>query len=122
MIAALVAGLLAGFGIAMPIGAVGAYLVTLTARTSLKIGAAAALGVGTADGLYALIAVVGGSSLTHVIEPVALPCAGSRRWCSSRWRFWVLPRQSAGTASGIRQSGPTEHPSAPRGPIWGCSE
>ncbi|MFF0400610.1 LysE family transporter [Streptomyces sp. NPDC005248] len=79
MIAALVAGLLAGFGIAMPIGAVGAYLVTLTARTSLKTGAAAALGVATADGLYALIAVVGGSSLTHVIEPVALPL----RWASA---------------------------------------
>ncbi|WSA74886.1 LysE family transporter [Streptomyces sp. NBC_01799] len=79
MSAALVAGLLAGLGIAMPIGAVGAYLVTLTARTSLKTGAAAALGVATADGLYALIAVVGGSSLTHVIEPVALPL----RWASA---------------------------------------
>ncbi|MET7859330.1 LysE family transporter [Streptomyces sp. NPDC005318] len=79
MTAALVAGLLAGFGIAMPIGAVGAYLVTLTARTSLRTGSAAALGVATADGLYALIAVVGGASLAHVIEPVALPL----RWASA---------------------------------------
>ncbi|MFF1835498.1 LysE family transporter [Streptomyces sp. NPDC058231] len=73
MTAALVAGLLAGFGIAMPVGAVATYLVSLTARTTLRTGAAAALGVATADGVYALIAVVGGSSLTHVIEPVALP-------------------------------------------------
>ncbi|WP_392667467.1 LysE family transporter [Streptomyces sp. LN785] len=73
MTAALVAGLLAGFGIAMPVGAVATYLVSLTARTTLRTGAAAALGVATADGVYAFIAVVGGSSLTHVIEPVALP-------------------------------------------------
>ncbi|WP_327248248.1 LysE/ArgO family amino acid transporter [Streptomyces sp. NBC_01320] len=79
MSAALVAGLLAGFGIAMPVGAVATYLVALTARTSLKTGVAAALGVATADGLYALIAVVGGSSLTGVIEPVALPL----RWASA---------------------------------------
>lgn len=79
MIAALVAGLLAGYGIAMPVGAVAAYLVALTARTSLKVGAAAALGVATADGLYALIAVVGGSALTHAIEPIAHPlrCASA---------------------------------------------
>ncbi len=63
MTAALVAGLLAGYGIAMPVGAIATYLVALTARTSLKLGAFAALGVATADGLYALIATVGGSAL-----------------------------------------------------------
>ncbi|MBH5333481.1 LysE family transporter [Streptomyces pactum] len=79
MTAALVAGLLAGYGIAMPVGAVAAYLVALTARTSLKVGAAAAAGVATADGLYALIAVAGGSALTGVITPIALPL----RWVSA---------------------------------------
>ncbi|TDE56227.1 lysine transporter LysE [Nonomuraea mesophila] len=68
--AALVAGLLAGFGIAIPVGAVATYLVALTARTSLRIGVCAALGVATADGLYALVAVVGGSALTGLIEPI----------------------------------------------------
>ncbi|MGW2900881.1 hypothetical protein ACWDAO_41550, partial [Streptomyces sp. NPDC001212] len=34
--AALVAGLLAGYGIAVPVGAVATHLVTLTARTSLR--------------------------------------------------------------------------------------
>lgn len=38
--AALVAGLLAGYGIAVPVGAVATYLVSLTARTSLQIGRA----------------------------------------------------------------------------------
>ena len=78
MIAALVAGLLAGYGIAIPVGAVATYLLTLTARTSLKVGACAALGVATADGLYALIAAIGGSALARAIQPIMLPL----RWAS----------------------------------------
>jgi threonine/homoserine/homoserine lactone efflux protein len=77
--AALLAGLLAGYGIAMPVGAIATYLVTLTARTSLRIGAAAALGVATADGLYALIAEAGGSALARTIHPILLPL----RWTSA---------------------------------------
>jgi len=73
VIAALVAGLLAGYGIAMPVGAVAAYLVALTAQTSLRTGAFAALGVATADGVYALIAVCGGAALAAVLRPVTLP-------------------------------------------------
>lgn len=73
MTAALVAGLLAGFGIAIPVGAVATYLVALTARTSLKTGAFAALGVATADGLYALIAAVGGTALAPLLQPILLP-------------------------------------------------
>jgi len=72
VIAALVAGLLAGYGIAMPVGAVAAYLVALTARTSLRTGVFAALGVATADGVYALIAVCGGAALAPVLRAVTL--------------------------------------------------
>ncbi|MGP3969247.1 LysE family transporter [Streptomyces sp. 6N223] len=79
MTAALVAGLLAGYGIAVPVGAIGAYLVSLTARTSFRIGACAALGVATADGVYALAAVAGGAVLAPLIEPVVLPL----RWVSA---------------------------------------
>ena len=71
MTAALVAGLIAGYGIAVPVGAVAALLVTLTARTSLHVGMSAALGVATADGLYALAAVLSGSALSRLIEPLA---------------------------------------------------
>jgi arginine exporter protein ArgO len=70
---ALVSGLIAGYGVAIPIGAIAPLLMSLTARTSLKVGAAAALGVATADGIYALIAVLGGASLGRFIEPIALP-------------------------------------------------
>jgi arginine exporter protein ArgO len=68
--AALVAGLLAGYGIAMPVGAIAAYLMALTARTSLSVGACAGLGVATADGLYATTAMIGGAALAPVIRPV----------------------------------------------------
>jgi arginine exporter protein ArgO len=79
VIAALVAGLLAGYGIAMPVGAVATYLVSLTARTSLKTGAYAALGVATADGLYALVATLGGSVIAPLIEPITTPL----KWISA---------------------------------------
>jgi arginine exporter protein ArgO len=76
---ALVARLLAGYGIAMPVGPVGTYLVALTARTSLRVGACAAVGVASADGFYALVAVVAGSTLAPVIEPIVVPL----RWASA---------------------------------------
>lgn len=77
--AALVAGLLAGYGIAVPVGAVATYLVSLTARTSLRTGVCAALGVATADGLYALLAGLGGSALAAALRPVLVPL----RWASA---------------------------------------
>ncbi|MFF3642152.1 LysE family transporter [Streptomyces sp. NPDC002564] len=73
MSAVLVAGLLAGYGIAMPVGGVATYLVSLTARTSLRVGVGAALGVATADGVYALVAAAGGASLAGAVEPVVVP-------------------------------------------------
>ncbi|MGR6968530.1 LysE family transporter [Streptomyces cynarae] len=79
MTAALVAGLVAGYGIAVPVGAVGTYLVSLTARTSLRTGACAALGVATADGLYALVATAGGSALAAALQPVLVPL----RWAAA---------------------------------------
>ncbi|MEU6880770.1 LysE family transporter [Streptomyces sp. NPDC046712] len=79
MTAAVVAGLLAGYGIAIPVGAVGAYLVAVTARTSWRTGAGAALGVAAADGIYALIAVLGGSALVPLLTPVMTPL----RWVSA---------------------------------------
>ncbi len=73
MTGAFLAGLLAGYGIAVPVGAIGVLLVGLAARTSSATGAAAALGVATADGLYALLAVLGGGALAAALAPVAAP-------------------------------------------------
>jgi arginine exporter protein ArgO len=69
----LLAGLVAGYGIAMPVGAMSVLIVTLAARTSLPTGLAGAMGVATADGLLALIAVLAGATLGRALQPVATP-------------------------------------------------
>jgi arginine exporter protein ArgO len=53
--------------------------VGLTARTSLAVGAAAGLGAATADGVYALAAVLGGAALAGRIAPIAAPL----RWSAA---------------------------------------
>lgn len=101
MSAALLAGLLAGYGIAIPVGAIATYLVALTARTSLRIGACAALGVATADGAYALIAQIGGSALAHAMHPALTPF----RWASAAVLIAVAVRAAAGALSRHRDHG-----------------
>jgi arginine exporter protein ArgO len=75
----LVAGLLAGYGIAMPVGAIAVMIITLSAQTSLRTGLAGAMGTATADGLYALVAVTTGAALAAVLRPVATPM----RWLAA---------------------------------------
>ncbi|MZF89318.1 LysE family transporter [Streptomyces sp. SID5643] len=93
---ALVAGLLAGYGIAVPVGAVGTYLVSLTARTSLRTGVCAALGVATADGLYALAATLGGTALASALRPVL----GPLRWVCV---LVLLALAAWGAATAVRE-------------------
>ncbi|MEU8521365.1 LysE family transporter [Streptomyces sp. NPDC048577] len=88
MTAVFVAGLVAGYGIAIPIGAVGVYLVAVTARTGWRTGAGAALGIATADGLYALIAVLGGAALVPLLTPVMAPL----RWASAALLVFLAAR------------------------------
>jgi arginine exporter protein ArgO len=93
---ALVAGLLAGYGIAMPVGPVGTYLVALTARSSWRVGACAALGIASADGIYALVAAVAGSALAPVLEPIVVPL----RWVSVAVLLTLAVR---GTITAVRR-------------------
>jgi arginine exporter protein ArgO len=46
---------------------------------SLRVGAAAGLGAATADGVYALAAVVGGAAIAESISPIA----GPLRWVAA---------------------------------------
>jgi arginine exporter protein ArgO len=71
--------MLAGYGVAVPVGAIAALIVSLTARTSLRIGACAALGVASADGIYAVAAVLGGAALARLVEPIGTPL----RWAAA---------------------------------------
>ncbi|MBX6748788.1 MAG: LysE family transporter [Micromonosporaceae bacterium] len=79
MIDALVAGLLAGYGVAVPVGAIAALIISLTARTSLRVGIGAALGAATADGIYAAAAVLGGAAIARVVKPIGTPL----RWVAA---------------------------------------
>ena len=85
-------GLLAGYGVAIPVGAIAALIVSLTARTSLAVGSAAALGVATADGIYALLAAFGGAALAHVIQPVSRPLRWAAIAAAGRARARWCPR------------------------------
>ncbi|GAB4086540.1 LysE family transporter [Myceligenerans cantabricum] len=70
---ALAAGVVAGFAVALPVGAVATYLVGLAARTSWRVGAAGALGIATVDGGYALLAALFGTAVTSLVVPVETP-------------------------------------------------
>lgn len=70
MLDVLLSGMATGYAIAVPVGAVAALIIALSARTSWTVGAAAGLGVATVDGLYAALAVVAGSAVAATLEPV----------------------------------------------------
>jgi threonine/homoserine/homoserine lactone efflux protein len=93
----LISGALAGFGIAMPVGAVTVMIVTLSAQTSLRTGLAGAMGTATADGLYALIAALTGAALAGLLRPVA----GPMRWTAA---VVLLALAAKGLADAVRRS------------------
>ncbi len=77
MISDFASGILAGLAVAMPIGAVGSYLVGLGARERISVATAAALGVASVDGGYAVVAAVGGAGLQALVNE------------ASDWLEWV---------------------------------
>ena len=54
----------------MPIGAVGTYLIALAARERTLTAAAAALGIASVDGAYAIVAALGGAGLQALLKEV----------------------------------------------------
>jgi threonine/homoserine/homoserine lactone efflux protein len=67
----LVAGLLAGLGVAIPLGAIGVMVVDAGMRGGMRPAAAAAAGVATADLLYAAVAATAGAAVAGALEPHA---------------------------------------------------
>jgi threonine/homoserine/homoserine lactone efflux protein len=68
-----VEGILAGYGVAVPVGAVAILIVNTSIRCGFKIGFMAGAGAATADLLYAILASAAGVALTAFLEPVASP-------------------------------------------------
>ncbi|MFC0003127.1 LysE family transporter [Micromonospora siamensis] len=112
MLTAFVAGLLAGYGVAIPVGAIAVLILGLAARTSFRVGAAAALAVATADGLYAAVAVVGGAGLAALVTPVAGPLRVAAAVvllglaAHGLWRAW---RGRRGTGRADHDPGRADH-------------
>src|SRR3954452_10333915 len=69
MFEALISGLVAGWGVAVPLGAVGVLLVALGRRAGFRSAAPAAAAVATADLLYAAVAAAAGSAAAGLLEP-----------------------------------------------------
>jgi arginine exporter protein ArgO len=70
-------GAVAGLAVAMPIGAVGTYLIGLAARERTLTAAAAALGIASVDGTYAVVAALGGAGLQALLMEV------------TSWLVWI---------------------------------
>lgn len=66
-------GIVAGYGIAVPVGAIAVLIVDVAMRRGLPSGMAAGAGAATADLLYATVAMVGGTAIATVLEPVGAP-------------------------------------------------
>ncbi|MFJ8861141.1 LysE family transporter [Streptomyces sp. NPDC102451] len=105
MTGTVVVGLLAGYGLAVPVGAVAVLMVNMTAATSLRTGAAAAFGAATADAGYAVAAVLGGSALVAVVRPVL----GPLRWAA----FAILAVMAARILAGALRRGPGDAADTP---------
>jgi threonine/homoserine/homoserine lactone efflux protein len=73
VIGSFLAGALAGYAIAIPVGAVAVLIVELGIRRGFRVGAAAGMGAATADGLYAGLAMAGGTAVAAAIGPFQEP-------------------------------------------------
>jgi threonine/homoserine/homoserine lactone efflux protein len=69
MLDPLIAGLLAGWGVAIPLGAIGVMVVDVGMRGGFRPAASAAAGVATADFLYAGVAAAAGAAVAGVLAP-----------------------------------------------------
>lgn len=73
MVAAFVAGAVAGYAIAIPVGAIAVLIVEAGLRRGFRIAAAAGAGTATADFLYASLAMAGGAAIAPVLTPWSIP-------------------------------------------------
>lgn len=73
MPASFLAGALAGWAIAIPVGAIAVLIVEIGIRRGFRIAAAAGAGTASADGIYAALAAAGGTALASLLQPLERP-------------------------------------------------
>jgi len=70
---AFLTGVLAGYGIAIPVGAIAVLIVEVGIRCGFRCAFFAGAGAATADLLYATLAVVGGAAIAATVQSVDQP-------------------------------------------------
>ena len=66
-------GVVAGFGIAIPVGAIAVLIVEVGIRCGFRCAFFAGAGAATADFMYAALAVIGGAALAGPVQSVDQP-------------------------------------------------
>ncbi|HEY0119961.1 MAG TPA: LysE family transporter [Cellulomonas sp.] len=79
MTAALLAGVVAGLGVAMPVGAITTLIALLSAQRGWRVGAAAGLGAATVDGVYATVALFFGA----LVAPLLVAWRAPLHWVAA---------------------------------------
>jgi threonine/homoserine/homoserine lactone efflux protein len=64
-------GMLAGYGIAIPVGAVAILIVSVSMQSGFRIGFMAGAGAASADCFYAILASVAGTAVTALLQPIS---------------------------------------------------
>lgn len=92
-------GLAAGYGIAIPVGAIAILIVDLALRRGFRPGFSAGAGAASADTIYAALAVAAGTALAAALRPLAIPLAfagGAVLVGLGGWGMWrVRGRETA---------------------------
>lgn len=69
----LIQGLIAGYGIAIPVGAIAVLIVGVGLRKGFWVGFMAGAGAASADLLFAALAAIAGQLLGDILAPIQLP-------------------------------------------------
>ena len=119
MLAAFVAGALAGYAIAIPVGAIAILIVETGVRRGFQAAAAAGSGAATADFIYATLAMAGGTAVAPIIAPWSVPL----RVAAIVFLLFLgvrglvrIAREQRGSAIGAGSSPSAAPPSAATGP------
>ena len=76
---AFMTGVAAGYGIAIPVGAIAILIMDVGIRRGFAPAFSAGAGAATADLLYVALAVLGGATLAATVESIgAAPCQPTR--------------------------------------------
>ena len=91
-------GLAAGYGIAIPVGAVAILIVNTAISSGFRLGFMAGAGAATADVIYAGVAVLAGGGLAAALAPMAVPVrvvGGLALMALATWGLWQGRRPPA---------------------------